>query len=266
MSVRAVACVGLIVVTIAPITPLRAQRTKDQARLVFTIAAGYVGGADLWAVARQPFGNFNSADTLALTRQIRSIIGVSFGGAYFPGEHLGFAGEAFLLGVGTEDSCQEAVSSGDPRTAAVCNSLLGRQKAATAVALTAGTILRFNSRRLLSPYARLNVGLLFTNESSIRTNGQFIDANGPVDVIIYSDDHNSRVSGAFALAGGITAAVAGGYQLRWELRDNIVGVQRVTAATARTGLVPSHDLVYKHLPSFTFGLEIVLERRRGRRY
>jgi hypothetical protein len=265
MPARTLTCVGLLAVTAVPFTPVWAQRTGDQARLVFTVAAGYVGGADLWMVARQPFGNFNAADTLALTRQIRSTIGVSFGGAYFPGEHIGFAGEAFLIGLGLEDSCRQVVSSGDPRAAAVCSSLLGRQKAATAVALTGGTILRINSRRILSPYARLNAGLLFSNESSIRTTGQFSDPNGPVDVIIYSDDRSTRVSGAFALAGGITAA-ARGYQLRWEVRDNIVGVQRVTAATARTGLVPPRELAYKHIFSFTFGFEVVLERRRGRRY
>jgi hypothetical protein len=266
MPARALACVGLLVVTVAAVTPIWAQRTGDQARLVFTVAAGYVGGADLWMVDRQPVADFNPADTLALTRQIRSNIGVSVGGAYFPGDNLGFSGEAFLLGLGFEDSCRQVVSSGDPRIADVCASLLGREKAATSVALSAGTILRFNSRKLLSPYARLNVGLLFSSQSPLQTVGQYSDPNGLVDVIIYSDDKDTRVSGAFALAGGITAAAGKGYQLRWEVRDNIVGVQRITGPTARSGLVPPHDLEYKHIFSFTFGFEIVLERRRGRRY
>jgi hypothetical protein len=65
---------------------------------------------------------------------------------------------------------------------------------------------------------------------------------------------------------GFTAAVAKGYQLRWEVRDNIVGVQRVTSAPAAARVVPPHDVTYKHLFSMSIGFDVVLERRRGRRY
>lgn len=266
MHLRRLACIALISGTAALPGPLLGQRTGDQARLVFTVAAGYVGGADLWSVGHQPVTIFDQRDTLALSRDIRSTIGVGFGGAYFPGEHLGFAAEAFLVGLGFEDSCQQVVSSGDPRITAVCLSLIGREKAASAVALTAGSILRFNSRKLISPYTRVNAGLTFSSQSPLKTVGQFTDPNGLVDVIIYDDEKTSRVSGAFALGGGVTAAVAKGYQIRVEVRDNIVGVQRVTGPTPRTTLVPPHELGYKHIFSFTLAFEVVLERKRGRRY
>jgi hypothetical protein len=266
MHLRRFACAALVWGTVALPASLQAQRTGDQARLVFTVAAGYVGGADLWRVARQPVTIFDPRDTLALSRDIRSTIGIGFGGAYFPGENLGFTAEAFLIGLGLEDSCQQVSSSGDARATAVCLSLIGREKSATAVALTAGSMLRVNSRKLLSPYARVNAGLTFSSQSALRTIGQYTDVNGPVDVIIYDDEKTSRISPAFALGGGVTVAVAKGYQLRWEVRDNIVGVQRVTGPTPRTNLVPSHELSYKHIFSFTLAFEVVLERKRGRRY
>jgi hypothetical protein len=64
----------------------------------------------------------------------------------------------------------------------------------------------------------------------------------------------------------MTAAVAQGYSFRWEIRDNIVGVQRVTNTIPIAGFVPPHERVFKHLFSMTIGFDVVLERRRGRRY
>jgi hypothetical protein len=60
--------------------------------------------------------------------------------------------------------------------------------------------------------------------------------------------------------------VAKGYQLRWEVRDNIVGVHRVTAPTVQARTIPPHEVTYKHLFSLSIGFDVVLERRPGRRY
>jgi hypothetical protein len=68
------------------------------------------------------------------------------------------------------------------------------------------------------------------------------------------------------IGAGVTAAIGPGYQLRWEVRDNITGVQRVTAATPEARVIPPHEVTYKHLFSMSIGFDVVLERRRGRRY
>ena len=57
-----------------------------------------------------------------------------------------------------------------------------------------------------------------------------------------------------------------GINLRWEVRDNIAGVQRVTGTIPIAGFVPPHERVFKHLFSMTVGFDVVLERRKGRRY
>jgi hypothetical protein len=242
------------------------QATKDQARLIFTVTGGVVAGRHLWAIDAQPVQFITPADTFALRRRIRSSIGIGFGGAYFPGEHFGLGIEGFLLGLGFEDGCRLVFTSGSEDVATACRSIQGATKSASAVALSVGPIARINSRSLFSPYARANVGLVFSNQSAIRTAGEFPTPSGFSELTVYDDDRESRVEPAFALGVGFTAAVAQGYQLRWEIRDNIVGVQRVTGPTVEARTVPPHEVTFKHLFSMSIGFDVVLERRRGRRY
>jgi hypothetical protein len=234
---------------------------------MFTLSFGAVTGSQLWSSSPQAVQIVNPADTFALARRIRSTLAVGFGGAYFPGENVGFTVEAFLIGLGFENSCRHLFSSGATAAAQVCQSIQGKEGLATGVILSGGTIFRLNSRKLLSPYGRVNAGLVLSTQSSLRTTGQFINSAGQItDVFIYSDDHNSRVDPSLALGVGFTAAVAKGYSLRWELRDNITGIQRVSGTIPIAGSVPPHERVFKHLFSMTVGFDVVLERRRGRRY
>jgi hypothetical protein len=246
--------------------PLHGQGTKDQARLVFTVSGGVVVGGHLWTIDNEPAEFAVPADTFAIGRRIRTTIGVGFGGIYFPGEHLGWSVEGFLLGLGFEDSCRLVFSSGSADAATTCQSIQGATKSASAVKLSFGPVYRFNSQSLLSPYVRANGGVVISNQSSIRTIGAYPVVNGTAERIVFDDNHESRLAPALALGAGFTAAVARGYQLRWEIRDNIVGVQRVTGSTPHSDMIPPHELTFKHLFSMTIGFDVVLERRRGRRY
>jgi hypothetical protein len=266
MRIRHFACVALLIGASQVPQLAWGQATKDQARLIFTVSGGVVLGRHLWSVNAQPVQFTGTADTLALGRRIRSSLAVGFGGTYFPGEHLGVVVEGFLVGLGLEDNCRVTFSSGSGDLATACLSIQGATKPASAVALTAGPVFRFSSRSLLSPYIRASAGLVFSNHSSIRTTGRFPTSEGFADLIVYDDDHDSRVEPVVGLGAGVTAAIAQGYQLRWEVRDNIVGVQRVTEATPLARVIPPHEVAYKHLFSMTIGFDVVLERRRGRRY
>jgi hypothetical protein len=242
------------------------SQTKDQARLIFTVSGGVVLGTDLWDVDAQPVQFITPTDTMAVGRSIRSTLGISFAGTYFPGDNLGVAAEAFLLGLGFEDQCRMVFSSGASDVITTCQSIQGATKSASAVSLSAGPVYRFNSRSTFSPYFRGNLGLVFSNQSSIRMVGHFPTSEGTADLIIYDDDHESRVEPQFALGAGFTANIGPGYQLRWEIRDNITGVQTVTAASPQARTVPPHEVAFKHLFSLTIGFDVVLERRKGRRY
>lgn len=261
---RELIAIALMLGTVA--LPAWGQGTKDQARLVFTVSGGMVVGRHLWSVDNQPAQFTATADTFAIGRRIRSTITVGFGGTYFPHEHLGVSVEGFLIGLGFEDSCRLVFSSGSGDAATACQSIQGATKSATAVTLSGGPVLRVNSRSLISPYARANLGLVISNQSSLRTIGRFRTPDGTAERVVFADDHDSRIAPSLALGAGFTAAVGKGYQLRWEVRDNIVGVQRVTGSTPQSDLVPPHELTYKHLFSLTIGFDVVLERRRGRRY
>jgi hypothetical protein len=267
MRVRELASVSLLLGLAALPGSVHAQRTGDQARLIFTVSGGVVIGRDLWAVGPQAVNFFPTpADSFMLGRRIRSNIAVGFGGTYFPGEQLGVAVEGFLIGLGFEDSCRQVFSSGSAPAAETCRSIQGATKSASAVTLSAGPVFRVNSRKLISPYARANFGLIFSNQSSLRMLGEYPGAQGTQTVLVYDDDHETRVSPSLALGVGFTAAVGKGYMLRWEARDNIAGVQRVTGTTPQAGVIPPHELEYKHLFSMTIGFDVVLERRKGRRY
>jgi hypothetical protein len=265
MHVRVLAWVTVFGVGALP-GPAQAQRTGDQARLIFTVSGGFVGGKDLWLVNAQPAQVTTPADTLALSRSIRPTLTIGFEGTYFPSEHIGLAVDGFLVGLGFEDSCRVTFPSGSSDVANACQSIQGAKKVATSVVLSAGPVFRLNSRALISPYARGSAGVVFSTQSPLGTVGHFETQAGLADLIIYSDDHESRVEPAFALGAGFTAAIAAGYQLRWEVRDNIVGVQRVTGPLPQAGGIPPHKLDYKHLFSMMIGFDVVLERRRGKRY
>jgi hypothetical protein len=95
---------------------------------------------------------------------------------------------------------------------------------------------------------------------------------GPTDgaqgeiFLVYEDESNTRVTPAFLLGAGLTGQVTPGMQFRLEARDNIVGFSTVSGPTAVDGLVPPHQTEYKHVWTISLGVDIVLERKRGRRY
>ncbi len=265
MRIRGLLCVGLLGAGIFPAVALP-QATGDEARLLLGITVGAIGGRHLWSAGPQAVQSAIPPDTFALSRRIRSNLVVGFGGTYFSSENLGLAVEGFLIGLGLEDNCRQVFSSGSGDIAAVCRSIQGRKKPASAVVLSAGPVFRFNSRKLLSPYARANLGFVFSSQSAIRTFGEFPTEGGPSTVMVYSDEKNSRIDPSLALGVGFTAAIAQGYYLRWEIRDNIAGIQQVTGTIPIAGIVPPHRRVFKHLFSMSVGFDVILERRKGRRY
>lgn len=261
-----IAVAGLL--TLGSTAPAAAQKTADQARLSLGVAAGIAAGTDLWTVNNQPITDtVGLTDYLRISRRLRSSLSVVFHGTYFPGDHWGFTGEAQLLGLGTEDQCTDTSPSGSGRAQVVCNNLQGDNSPASAVALSVGVMYRIASHQVLSPYARLHLGGVISQHSTVRVDG--IDDSNPTDPVtipIFTDPTRRQIMPVVGVGVGFTAAVGPGYQLRWELRDQMVGLDKVTAATAAPGIEPPHKMVLKHIVTVTFGFDVVLERKRGRRY
>lgn len=232
--------------------------TGSQANLVFGVAGSFTGSTQLWNVPNQPV----QSDTFNLSRGIDGGLGLMFYGMYFPGKTLGLSGEVFFTGLNYKDEC-EVVSATDPTTASACSDISGKSRNTASVLVTGGGVFRLKPRGAISPYLRAAVGIAIINRSSVAMSGQ--TANGVV--VVYDDDNPRSVSPAAVLGLGITASSKrGGYQVRIEARDNIIGFDTVTGPARRDGIKPPTQASYQHYFSFVIGFEIVLEKSRGRRY
>lgn len=268
MRIRDLAAVAAVLLA-AHATPAAAQRTGDRARLVFTVSGAYIQGRGLWTVPSQPVqhvvvgGGTPVTDNFRLNRSIKGALGAGFSGIYFPGENIGLTTDFVLLGLGYDDSCQLLGPAQSSRNAQVCADIDEQEKSAAAVTVSAGGVFRFFSREFISPFARVNAGLLFSNQSSVLTQGV---TDGGVLLTIFEDEKRSRVSPSLALGVGATMPIGRAYHLRWEVRDNIVGIEAVTGPTSAPRFEPPHERKYKHLFSLLIGIDVILERNRGRRY
>ena len=251
-------------------TPLAAQRRRDRPTLIFTVSGAYIDGVGLWSIGDQPVtdrsgGASGPTDHFVLSRSTKRTLGAAFSGTYFKGRHLGITAEGSLLGLGYDDSCRLQPPVASSLNLARCNSLNELDRSAAAVAVSAGLLYRIAPEEYISPFARASVGVLVNNQSPLLLVAR--PGSQAADLTIYDDEQKgTRLRPAFALGVGTSIAVGKAYHLRWEIRDNILGIQRVTGPTADSGEVPPHETAYKHLFSIMVGLDVVLERRPGRRY
>jgi len=228
------------------------------------------GGGTLWSVGNQPFITNGETDTLAISRQFRRSLNVVFSGTYFPGPNLGFRGEAMLIGLGTRDACRIVAGGASRETSDLCGSLNRSERSATAASLSVGMVYRAWSRSVVHPYLAVHGGIVITQQSFLKTTGEVVpDTNNPTmvaDLTLYDDADADKLHPYLGLGGGIVAVIAPGYQIRFELRDNYVRIPAVRGPTIRQNLEPRRTTVGKHLLSFAVGFDVVLERKRGRRY
>jgi hypothetical protein len=264
---RSLPVLSLLLLTLA--TTAGAQRRSDQARLSFGIGMGYNGQSNMWRIDGQPLNdNAFHTDTVTVSRNIRSTIGLAFVGVYYPNDHWGFTGEAHLIGLGYADGCVMRTVSVSAQNQAVCTTLQGQESPGTTVAATVGGVYRPFQWADFQPYVRLNAGLLLSQQSAIRMRATIIkDTTGAlVDYYVYEDKHPASISPTVAIGGGMTAFVSRAYQLRFEVKDNIVSLEHVTGTVPLSFETPPSVRKIHHILSLTIGLEVVLERKRGRRY
>jgi opacity protein-like surface antigen len=251
-------------------TPLAAQRTRDRPTLIFTVSGAYIDGTGLWSIGDQPVtdlstGGSGLTDHYILSRSIKRTLGAAFSGTYFKSTHFGITGEGLLLGLGYDDACRLREPTQSSLNVARCNSLNNIDRSAAAVALAAGVTYRVAPDEFISPFGRAGVGVVINNQSPLLLVAEPGGTAG--DLTIYDDTHKgTRLGLAFGLGVGTSIAVGKAYHLRFEIRDNILGIQRVTAPTPDRGEVPPHETAFKHLFSIMVGLDVILERRPGRRY
>lgn len=259
----------LLLLAAAPLAAppsLAAQKQGDQTRLVFTVTAGYAFGRDLWAVGSQPVF-LESLDLYSLQRDLKGTWTAELGATYFRNPNIGFTFDLSFIDIATEDSCTLLSNSGSIDNVATCASINGATSSALSTAISAGVILRAASRQVVSPYLRVQGGILLVSRSTTTLTGNFINADlEPVYVPIYPSEGSSSVSAQFALGAGVTIPISKAYHARIEGRATMFGLPVVTGPTDFQGIVPPTETKYLTQFSILIGVDLVLEKKHGRRY
>jgi len=269
----------LLVLLILSVSPVAAQRGA-QPNLVLTLFGGAFGGHTLWSVGHQPLcvlttvpGGFAcnppaQYDTLQLSRDISASITVGIAGTYFKNPHLGFQVEFYFLGLPFDDRCVNVAPynpDADRKNEQVCNDISEASPSTSAIALFGGLIVRAGPTGWLSPYLRAGAGLVSYSGGTVSLSGRFQQAGTVYSRAVILDDSPKSSAVSAQLGAGLTAAFSPGYQLRVELRDALVPLGRVTGPADDLAQAPSAQRTYHHI-ALTVGLDIVLEKKRGRRY
>ena len=255
--------------------PRGAAQERPEPRLLLSAFGGVAGGRHLWAVNRQPLFVLGTElapryDTLRLSRDIRPGLVLGFAGTLFPSPSLGITAEIVFLGLSTDDHCAMTFQNtgADPlgRNATLCSDIDAHSVSPTTVGFYAGATYRAFSRGFASPYLRAEVGIATRSGSTVETEGAYLDAGSVVRrrAVIVDPSGTAPVPSA-GFAFGVMVPIAAGYQARLELRDHLILMRRVAGVADALAIAPT-STVLVHSVALTAGVDIVLERKRGRRY
>ncbi len=260
--------VVLMSLALLPGLPRRAAGQQGpQANLLLSIFGGVVNGHELWSVARQPVLPLAGPpvhDTMALSRAVTSGFIAGLSATYFGSGLLGFHGELTYAEHPFDDGCIMLSPAPAPDTDELCQSIRAGTHGGGVFSLVAGVTVRAATRGWIVPYLRGSVGVAAYSSSTVEVAGFFTDSTGEERLII-ADNDATRASPSAIVAAGLTAAIGTGYQLRLEVRDLIAGETALTGSANALGQAPTETRVSHHL-ALVIGLDIVLERKRGRRY
>ena len=241
-------------------------QTHDEAQATVGFAIGYIHGTSLWSVNRQPIINLDlSQDLLNIQRTLTSNLTLSAQATYFRNSHFGYTGEFTYIGLGTEDACDLAGTAGGDPGGPACAALKGDTRPASAVSVMGGVMLRPISRTAYQPYLKGLLGVALVPHSTL-----LLAANWGTQLEnrmeIYTGTSSHMIRPAATIGAGIATAPSAGYQLTAEVRETWAVMPVVTGPTQYQLLEPPSANRIKAFPSFLVGFNIVLERRRGRRY
>jgi hypothetical protein len=242
---------------------------------MFSVFGGVAYHGSLWRIDKQPlllpFGVV-MRDTLTLSRRLTAAPMVGLNATYYSSANLGFTAEAVYLALRTDDNCVMQFTNLDlqNRNTQVCNDITQRTRTSSNAGFTLGVAYRLAPRSPVTPYGRLQAGASIRSSNVINMAGRFneTDANGNLltqERTVILDETETRLHPLLIAAVGLTFSVSPGYQLRMEVRDHVIVLRRPTG--------PANDLARAdvesflgHAPALVFGIDIVLEQRRGRRY
>jgi hypothetical protein len=256
--------------------PLSAQ-SGESPSLIFTISGGLTGARALWEVPAQPFPvPPSNEDTFALARRLRPGLVATLGAVYYRNPNLGYVMEIGYFGVQSESRCTplNQFSPGADSTArSACGRIHGTHIASSVVGFQAGLVYRAWPARGFSPYARASAGFGILGTSFVQTEALVISSacttTPACTFALLAEQSRQELALVGTLAAGFAVTLTPGYKVRLEVRDFVAGLPHVDgAATVQSGALPVPPISTRLTHNFvaTMGIDIVLERRRGRRY
>jgi hypothetical protein len=263
VSVLACALVGMA-------REARAQRGAEATISIRVFGGSTLSQPVLWDIGRQPMlvpGTENTPvyDTLHLSRTLSPGLVVGLGMTYFPTALLGVDATVSFVGLETDMACsgvtpfyQLGLRHDNEQ---LCSSIQGQSQALHAMFLGAGGVARIAPRRGISPYVRADIGVLVYNASTVYVAGT--DPTGTR--VVVDDPHPRSLAICPTVAVGATVALGPDYQFRFELADMAAGLQRVTGPADLLLHAPTGTRFVSNAV-FTFGLDVVLAGKPGRRY
>lgn len=264
----------LVLACLSTAAPAAAQ-TAETPNLILTISGGLTAGGNLWSVDRQAYPVVPTGqDTFALGRRLRPGIVAALGASYYRGGSFGYSFEVGFFGLATESRCRPAApltSDPDNVNGQVCTSAQGAHRSTSIVAFQAGVTYRIAPRGGVTPYVRATGGFGILGNSFVDTEGSYTSGSCGPDCRLSLLAEGGRRSMAVVgtLAGGLVVTMSPGYNARLEGRDFIAALPSVTGPAPLTGPTPGNAQVatrFHHTFVLTAGIDIVLERRRARRY
>ncbi len=272
---------GLVLALAAAAAGPAAAQTPDEPNLILTISAGYLTGGDLWSLPRQfvlaATTPSHTWDSVALGRRLRPGLAATLTATMFFSPHLGYTAEAGFFGIGTTSRCVPLgpyTQTTDMANQQACLLINGENARSDVVGFLGGLTYRFTTGGV-QPYLRASGGLAILGSSFVEE-AEVVQTSGNGASLVYflADQNHKTLTWMLSLGAGAMLPLAPGYQLRFEARDIIVPLPYPTGPAADTAAIagelaqpqPPVGLRTMHLPTFTVGLEVVLERKRGHRY
>lgn len=250
-----------------------AGQTPSRPSLILTIFAGVSTGPSLWSVGSQPFCSesvcdaSSPSDTFSLSRDIASGVIAGLGATYFVSPHVGFQGEIYYAGLAFDDRCRDLSASPVARNAEICARVNSSNLSTSAISFVGSLVLRAAPHGAFSPYVRAGPGLATYSAGTVETLGSFTGTGGTLESApIYLDPKPKRIGVSIQVAAGFTSRFGSGYQFRLEVRDAYAPLERVTGPADINTQIPSKRSSYFHRVALTAGLDVILEKGRGRRY
>jgi hypothetical protein len=255
-----------------PLRPLEAQTGAPE--FVLSITGGYTFGRALWGLRQQvvvPEPGPLLIDTFALSRSLAPGFSGWVGLTWYPRPGIGFGADFGWVAAQARTGCA-ILGTPQPdywqQNTVACTRLAQDRYPTSALPLLATVTLRAAPARDYSPYLKAGIGPALLGHAyeavtSHSTNETCVDC---FRVIVEAP--NRMLTWAGILAAGVAVGGRTGYRLRAEARDVVLGLPVLTGPAdplAEHPVAPT-GIRAVHRVTFAFGLDIVLNGPRRRRY